>query len=82
MLHKTECLAASGNAKIFGKIQKRMPVLKSREKEGMQMKRKSEEELVKRKIDWIDAEIKAGKRKLLNSKQALGKYAKYLKPSH
>jgi len=35
--------------------------------------------LVSRKLDRIDRDIKAGKRKLLNSKQALGKYAKYLK---
>ncbi|MDO8537501.1 MAG: hypothetical protein Q7S21_01320 [archaeon] len=39
----------------------------------------SEEELVSRKLDRINAEIKAGKRKLLNSKEALGEYAKYLK---
>jgi len=36
-------------------------------------------ELVNRKLDRIKREIKQGKRKLLNSEQALGKYAKYLK---
>lgn len=39
----------------------------------------SETELVNRKLDWIDQQIKDGKRKLLTPKQALGKYAKYLK---
>ena len=36
-------------------------------------------ELVNRKLDRINREIKQGKRKLLNSKEALGEYAKYLK---
>ena len=36
-------------------------------------------ELVNRKLDRINREIKQGKRKLLNSEQALGEYAKYLK---
>ncbi|MEK6941283.1 MAG: hypothetical protein AABW85_00290 [archaeon] len=36
-------------------------------------------ELVNRKLDQINIEIKQGKRKLLNSEQALGEYAKYLK---
>ncbi|MFA4856079.1 MAG: hypothetical protein WC634_05870 [archaeon] len=35
--------------------------------------------LVNRKLDKIDREIKAGKRKLLNADEALGSYAKYLK---
>ena len=38
-----------------------------------------EVELVNRKLDRMDQEIKAGKRKLLNADQALGKYSKYLK---
>ena len=38
-----------------------------------------ETELVNRKLDRIDLEISAGKRKLLNAKQALGKYSKHLK---
>lgn len=36
-------------------------------------------ELVNRKLGRINREIKQGKRKLLNSEQALGEYAKYLK---
>jgi len=39
----------------------------------------SEVELVNRKLDRIDQDIKAGKRKLLNADQALGEYAKHLK---
>ena len=39
----------------------------------------NETELVNRKLDKIDQEISNGKRKLLNSKEALGKYSKYLK---
>ncbi|MEK6972678.1 MAG: hypothetical protein AABW72_01395 [archaeon] len=35
--------------------------------------------MVNRKLDRVDADIKSGKRKLLNSKEALGSYAKYLK---
>ena len=38
-----------------------------------------EEILVKAKLDKIDAEIRAGKRKTLNLKQALGVYAKHVK---
>jgi len=38
-----------------------------------------EVELVNRKLDKIDKNIKAGKRKLLNADQALGEYAKHLK---
>ena len=34
---------------------------------------------LKRKIDSIDAEIAAGKRKLLSKEEALGEYAKHLK---
>lgn len=36
-------------------------------------------ELVNRKLDRIDQEIKAGKRKLLTPEEALGKYAENLK---
>ncbi|PIU22546.1 MAG: hypothetical protein COT14_00710 [Candidatus Diapherotrites archaeon CG08_land_8_20_14_0_20_30_16] len=36
-------------------------------------------ELVNKKLDYIDAEAKAGRRKVLNSKEALGEYEKYLK---
>ena len=39
----------------------------------------SEVELVNRKLDRIDQDIKAGKRKLLNADQALGEYAKHVK---
>ena len=39
----------------------------------------SEAELVNRKLDRIDEEIKTGERKLLNAAQALGEYAKHLK---
>lgn len=39
----------------------------------------SEEIMVKEKLDRIDKEIKEGKRKVLNSKEALGVYAKYVK---
>ncbi len=39
----------------------------------------SEEELVNRKLDFLDREIKNGKRKLLNADQALGSYSKYVK---
>ena len=38
--------------------------------------------LVKRKLDFIDDQIKQGKRKTLTSKQALGKYNKYLKENY
>jgi Arc/MetJ-type ribon-helix-helix transcriptional regulator len=41
--------------------------------------RMSEEELVNRKLDRIDEQVKTGKRKLLNAKQALGPYSKHLK---
>jgi Arc/MetJ-type ribon-helix-helix transcriptional regulator len=39
----------------------------------------SENEIVNRKLDKIDDEIVNGKRKLLDSKEALGEYSKYLK---
>jgi len=39
----------------------------------------NEVELVNRKLDRLDNEIKTGKRKLLSPKEALGEYAKYLK---
>ncbi|MDE1823244.1 MAG: hypothetical protein KGI00_04335 [Candidatus Micrarchaeota archaeon] len=38
-----------------------------------------EEISVKKKLDRIDRQIKEGKRKVLNSKEALGVYAKYVK---
>jgi len=41
--------------------------------------RMNEEELVNRKLDRIDEQVKTGKRKLLNAKQALGPYSKHLK---
>jgi len=40
--------------------------------------RMSEEELVNKKLDRIDEQVRAGKRKLLNAKQALGPYSKRL----
>jgi len=39
----------------------------------------NEVELVNKKLDRIDQDIKAGKRKLLNADQALGEYSKHLK---
>ncbi len=39
----------------------------------------NENELVNQKIDRIDKQIRDGKRKLLNAKQALGKYSEHLK---
>ncbi len=39
----------------------------------------TEEATVSEKLNRINKEIKEGKRKLLNSKQALGTYAKYVK---
>lgn len=45
---------------------------------SFERERLAEKEMVKIKLDRIDSEIKAGKRKLLNSKQALGAYSKYL----
>ncbi|MEI8364420.1 MAG: hypothetical protein WCF78_03105 [archaeon] len=39
----------------------------------------TEAEMVAKKLDKIDYEIKMGKRKLLNNTDALGKYAKYIK---
>ena len=38
-----------------------------------------EEIMVRAKLDKINKEIKEGKRKLLNSKEAMGVYAKYTK---
>lgn len=38
-----------------------------------------EVELVNRKLDFLDRQARLGKRRILNSEQALGKYAKYLK---
>jgi Arc/MetJ-type ribon-helix-helix transcriptional regulator len=37
-----------------------------------------EETMVKKKLDRINKEIREGKRKTLNSKEALGTYAKYV----
>ncbi len=39
----------------------------------------SEAELVNKKLDRIDQDIKAGKRKLLNADEALGEYSKHVK---
>ncbi len=39
----------------------------------------NEAELVNKKLDRIDQDIEAGKRKILNADQALGEYAKHLK---
>jgi Arc/MetJ-type ribon-helix-helix transcriptional regulator len=39
----------------------------------------TEDELVAKKMDRIDQEVKSGKRKLLSEKEALGKYADLLK---
>ena len=46
---------------------------------GEKMKEEIEIELVNRKLDRIDAEAAQGKRRTINSDQALGEYAKYLK---
>ena len=40
--------------------------------------RMNEEELVNRKLDRMDEQMRTGKRKLLNAKQALGPYSKRL----
>jgi len=40
----------------------------------------TEEELMNRKIEFIENEAKAGRRKWLTPEEALGEYAKYLKP--
>lgn len=39
----------------------------------------NEVELVNRKLDFLDRQARLGKRRILNSEQALGKYTKYLK---
>ncbi|PIO03606.1 hypothetical protein COT57_00470 [Candidatus Micrarchaeota archaeon CG09_land_8_20_14_0_10_55_25] len=39
----------------------------------------NEPEIVNRKLDAIDQDISNGKRRVLNAKQALGKYAKHVK---
>jgi len=39
----------------------------------------NEVEMVNKKLDRIDYEIKIGKRRLLNDKEAFGEYAKYIK---
>ncbi len=41
-------------------------------------RRTEEEILVSRKLDRIDKDVREGKRKTLNAKEALGEYAKYL----
>ncbi len=38
----------------------------------------NEGKLVSQKLDWIDTQIKEGKRKELNAEEALGEYAKHL----
>ena len=38
----------------------------------------NEEKLVSQKLDWIDTQIKEGKRKEWNAEEALGEYAKHL----
>jgi hypothetical protein len=35
-------------------------------------------EMVNRKIDWIEEQVRLGKRKTLTPEEALGKYAKYI----
>ncbi len=42
-------------------------------------KQLSEDQKVQRKIDWIEEQVKQGKRRELNSEEALGKYVKFLK---
>ena len=39
----------------------------------------SEVQLMNKKLNWIDKEIKAGRRKLLTAEQALGVHARHLK---
>ncbi|MDD4251158.1 MAG: hypothetical protein PHX27_03135 [Candidatus ainarchaeum sp.] len=39
----------------------------------------NENEIINKKLDKIDSQISKGKRKLLNSNEALGEYSKYLK---
>lgn len=41
----------------------------------------SESQLVKMKLDWIDSQIAAGKRRVLSPEDALGKHAIHLKKS-
>lgn len=43
------------------------------------LKNFKEEELVRMKMDFMDAQVDEGRAKLLNSEEALGKYSKYLK---
>ena len=52
-------------------------VLKKKAKELDALK--SEEEMVAKKLDALDRDIKNGKRKLLTAEQALGSYAKHVK---
>jgi Arc/MetJ-type ribon-helix-helix transcriptional regulator len=42
-------------------------------------KASSADELVERKLDKIDREISAGRRKLLNADEAMGRYAKHVR---
>ena len=35
-------------------------------------------EMVNRKVDWIDEQVRLGKRKMLTPEEAFGKYAKYI----
>ena len=39
----------------------------------------SEDQLVQMKLDWMDEQVRLGKKKVLNSDEALGKYATHLK---
>ncbi|MFH0906534.1 MAG: hypothetical protein V1824_04320 [archaeon] len=42
----------------------------------------SEDELVNKKLDWIDEQVRLGKRKLLTADEAFGKYAKLIKSNN
>jgi hypothetical protein len=45
----------------------------------MPAKKLSESQWVKMKLDWIDSQIAAGKRRVLSPEEALGKHAVKLK---
>ena len=42
-------------------------------------KKRTEEELVRKKMDYMDQQVKEGKGRLLTAEEALGKYAKNIK---
>ena len=42
-------------------------------------KKRTEEELVRKKMDYMDRQVKEGKNRLLTAEEALGKYAKNIK---